>query len=86
MYAAVFALELADWSPRRNPSVQRAYTCSMPDKTFLVRLKSLSLAFQQVIAGKSEIQEEHLVFVKSDGKLAALFLMELVQSWNVLEE
>jgi hypothetical protein len=39
---------------------------------------------QQVVAAKDEIQEDHLVFVNSDGKLAALFLLELVEGWNVV--
>src|ERR1700678_3967173 len=38
----------------------------------LVRLKPPSLALQRVVAAQAEIQEEHLVFVSSDGKLAAL--------------
>jgi hypothetical protein len=58
----------------------------MAEKTYLVRLKPPSLALQQVVAAKAEIQEEHLVFVNSDGKLTALFLMELVESWNVLAD
>jgi hypothetical protein len=58
----------------------------MADKTYLVRLKSPNLALQQVVATRAEIQEEHLVFVSSDGKLAALFLMEMVESWNVLAD
>lgn len=56
----------------------------MADKTYLVRLKPPSLALQQVVAAKAEIQEGHLVFINSDGKLAALFLVEIVESWDVL--
>lgn len=58
----------------------------MAEKTFLVRLKAPSLALQQVVAAKAEIQEDHLVFANSDGKLAALFLMEIVEGWNVLAD
>jgi hypothetical protein len=54
----------------------------MADKTYLVRLKRPSLAFQHVAASRFEIHFEHLVFVDSEGKLAALFLMEIVESWN----
>jgi hypothetical protein len=54
----------------------------MADKTYLVRLKPPSLAIQQVVAARAEIQDDHLAFVRSDGKLAALFLMELVEGWN----
>lgn len=58
----------------------------MAEKTYLVRFKSPGLGPQQVVAAKAEIQEEHLVFVSSDGKLAALFLMEIVEGWNVLAD
>ena len=58
----------------------------MAEKTYLVRLKPPSLALQQVVAAKAEIQEDHLVFINSDGKLAALFLMEIVEGWNVLAD
>jgi hypothetical protein len=56
----------------------------MADKTYLVRLKPPSLALQQAVAAKAEIQEGHLVFINSDGKPAALFLVEIIESWNVL--
>jgi hypothetical protein len=58
----------------------------MAEKTFLVRLKPPSLALQQVVAARAEIQEDHLVFVNSDGKLAALVLTEIVEGWNVLAD
>jgi hypothetical protein len=58
----------------------------MADKTYLVRLKHPSEVLQRVAASRFEINGEHLVFVDSEGKLAALFLMELVQSWNVLSD
>jgi hypothetical protein len=58
----------------------------MADKTYLVRLKPPSEALQLVAASKFEMHGEHLVFVDTEGKLAALFLMELVQSWNVVED
>jgi hypothetical protein len=58
----------------------------MADKTYLVRLKPPGLAVQHVTASRFEIHGEHLVFVNSEGKLAALFLMELVQSWNVVSD
>ncbi len=34
--------------------------------------------------GVSEIHEEHLAFINAEGNLAALFLLEVVQSWSVL--
>jgi hypothetical protein len=47
-------------------------------------LKPPSQAVQHVIAATFEVQGEHLVFLNAESKLAALFLMELIQSWNVL--
>ena len=54
----------------------------MADKTYLVRLKVSSLALQQVTAARCEIQGEHVVFIDSRGRLAGLFLLELVESWS----
>jgi hypothetical protein len=49
-----------------------------------VALKLPSRAVQHVIAASLEIHGEHLVFFNAEGELAAMFLMEIVQSWNVL--
>jgi hypothetical protein len=54
----------------------------MPDKTFLVRMKAPSGALQHVRAVTAEFYGEHLMFLDSEGKVAALFLMEIVESWN----
>jgi hypothetical protein len=54
----------------------------MPDKTFRVLLNPPSGAIQHVSASRFEIQGEHLVFVDSEGRLAALFLLEIVETWN----
>jgi hypothetical protein len=35
-----------------------------------------------VIATTVEIRGDHLVFFDAKGQLSALFLMEIVQSWN----
>jgi hypothetical protein len=56
------------------------------DKTYLVRIKARSVALQHVTAVLAEIHDEHLVFLNSDSKLSPLFLMEIVESWNVLNE
>jgi hypothetical protein len=56
----------------------------MVDQTYLVAFKPPSQAIQHVIAAMVEVRGEHLVFLSSEGKLAALVLMEIVQSWNVL--
>ena len=54
----------------------------MPDKTYLVRIKPPSLAIQHVDATSVEVHGQHLAFITSQGKLAALFLLEIVQSWD----
>ena len=56
----------------------------MVDQTYLVALKPPSQAVQHVRAATVEVQDEHLVFLDAEGNLAALFLMEIVRSWNVL--
>jgi len=53
----------------------------MIDKTFLVRFKPPALSTQPVIAAIAEIRGEHLVLLNAEGKLAALFLLDLVESW-----
>jgi hypothetical protein len=58
----------------------------MPDKTYLVRIKSPSDALQHVRAAATEIHGDHLVFLNSEGKLAALFLLEIVESWNEIND
>jgi hypothetical protein len=56
----------------------------MMDQTYVVALKLPSRAVQHVIAASLEIHGENLVFFNAEGELAAMFLMEIVQSWNVL--
>lgn len=54
----------------------------MVEKIFLIKFKPPSLAIHQVIATTVGIHDEHLIFCDSQGKLAALFLLEVVQSWT----
>ena len=56
----------------------------MRERTYLVTLKPPSLATQHVVAASFVFHGDHLVFLDADGKLAALFLADLVQSWIVL--
>jgi hypothetical protein len=49
-----------------------------------MRLKPPRRGIQHVIASSVEIDGEHLALLDSDGQLVALFLMDEVQSWNVL--
>jgi hypothetical protein len=57
----------------------------MPDKTFLAQCKAPE-ASRIVVAATLEVHGEHLAFLNSEGELAALFLMEIVESWNVLND
>jgi hypothetical protein len=57
----------------------------MTDKTFLIRFNLPEPRIQSVIAAWAEIQGEHLVLLNAEGKLAALFLMEVVESWSEME-
>jgi hypothetical protein len=54
----------------------------MPRKSCLIRLKQSNLTTDLVYASSAEIHGEHLVFLHADGSLAALFLLELVESWS----
>jgi hypothetical protein len=57
---------------------------SMVDQSYLVTMRPPSHAIQQVLAANAEVRGSHLVFVDAEGNFAALFLMDLVESWNVL--
>jgi hypothetical protein len=52
------------------------------EKTYIVMFKRPEINIQPVIAARAEIHGDHLVFLDSDGRLAALFLLEMVQSWD----
>jgi hypothetical protein len=54
----------------------------VPDKTFLFELKPPSSALQHVVATTVEIRDEHLILCDSEGKLAAMFHVEIVQSYR----
>ena len=56
----------------------------MNDKTYLVRFKPREIGLQTVIAARAEIHGEHIALLNSTGELAALFLIEIVESWSVL--
>jgi hypothetical protein len=57
----------------------------MPDKTYLIRFNKTDLQSHLVIAANAEIHGEHLVFLGSDGSLAALFVLEVVESWSEVD-
>lgn len=54
----------------------------MSDKEFLIRFKHPELSIQSVIASSAEIHGEHIALLNSKGKLTALFLTEVVESWS----
>ena len=56
----------------------------MTDKACLVRFKPREIGLQIVIAARAEFHGEYIVLLNSKGNLAALFLMEMVESWSVL--
>ena len=53
----------------------------MADTAYLVRFKGADLPPELVIAERIEVHGEHLAFLKADGSLAALFVLEIVESW-----
>ena len=58
---------------------------SMRDKAYLIRFKRPDVAPDLVIAASAEIHGEHLIFLRSDGSPAALFVLEIVQSLSEFE-
>ena len=54
----------------------------VPGKSYLIRFRWSDLTTQLVFAAHAEIHGEHLVFLHSDGSLAALFLLETVETWS----
>jgi hypothetical protein len=54
----------------------------MAETGYLVRFKGADLPPELVVAETIEFQGEHLVFLRSDGSLAALFVLEIVESWS----
>jgi hypothetical protein len=53
----------------------------MPDKTYLIKFKEPDAGSLRVIAATVERHGEHLAFLRSDGRLAALVLAEIVEEW-----
>jgi len=57
----------------------------MSDIEYLIRFKGTDLPPVLVTAASVEFHGENLVFVKSDGTLAALFVLEIVESWSEIK-
>jgi hypothetical protein len=56
----------------------------MTDETYLVRFKPPEMSAQLVVAESALIYGDHLVFCNSKDEVAALFLLEVVESWSRL--
>jgi hypothetical protein len=57
----------------------------MAERTFIVRFRPPALEPQLFTAERAEIQGDHLVLLTYTGTLAAMFLMEIVESWSECE-
>jgi hypothetical protein len=59
--------------------------CEVPmtGKRYLVSCKTPEISTQSVVAASCDVYGEHLVFLNSKGELAAMFLLEIVESWSV---
>jgi hypothetical protein len=55
----------------------------MTGKSYSVRCKTPENSTQSVVAASCEVHGEQLVFLDSKGELAAIFLLEIVESWSV---
>jgi hypothetical protein len=66
--------------PERRVSGASRTADPMADTAYLVRYKGADPPPEVVIAETIEIHGEHLVFLRSDGSLAALFVLETVES------
>jgi hypothetical protein len=67
--------------PERRVSGAGRTADPMADTTYLVRFKGADPPPELVIAETIDLHGEHLVFLRSDGSLAALFVLEIVESW-----
>jgi hypothetical protein len=56
----------------------------MFDKTYIVRLKPPLLGVEVVAASSAEIHQDHIALLNYKGELAALLLLEIVESWRVV--
>jgi hypothetical protein len=54
----------------------------MPNKTYQVRLKPPSSAVQHVFTAETRILDNRLVFLDAKGDVAAMFLVDLIETWD----
>ena len=59
---------------------------AIKDKIYkhLLQLKPPGFSTRIVVAATAEIHGDHLILLNSRGQLAALFVLEMVESWNRL--
>jgi hypothetical protein len=60
------------------------WVVDLADKTYIVRFKPPQMGIQLVAASSAEIQGEHIALLNANGQLAALLLLDIVESWMVL--
>jgi hypothetical protein len=63
---------------------QGLWVMELADKTYIVRFKPPQMGIQLVAASSAEIQGEHIALLNSNGQLAALLLLDIVESWMVV--
>ena len=54
----------------------------MKDRTYIVTFKPPETSTQRVIAATPEVADDYLVLLKANGGLAAMFAIEVVESWS----
>ncbi len=54
-------------------------------KMYVVFFTEPALGFRIVLAGSCRIEGEHLIFLTEDGRLVALFLLEIVERWSTTD-
>ncbi|MGD1069441.1 MAG: hypothetical protein ABSB15_04815 [Bryobacteraceae bacterium] len=54
----------------------------MTEKVYRVRFKPPEKSTQPVIAAAAEVVDDYLVMLKAGGELAAMFAMDVVESWS----
>ncbi len=54
----------------------------MSDITYLVEFRTPDLGAECVTASQVEVRGEHLLLLDSDGRLAAVYMLENVKSWS----
>ena len=56
----------------------------MIDKTYMVRFESPEIGALYMSAASAEVDGDNLVLLNSIGEPVAIFLLEIIESWSVL--